>query len=471
LIAQGSRDAYAPFTVRTESGEEVSLHTVLRALPDQRYSGFAQWRGREVFVKLFVGRRARIHWHREETGLRALIAAKINTPAILHSGAAQNGYVLVTERLGNAQTYEQLWQKAPDDHARRELLHALCGVLAQHHTASLRQTDLHWNNFVRVQQEIFSVDGAGIVKRKVNRGAALDNLALLLAQIYPRFDAFADTAYHHYAGLRGWTSQQSDVKDLRERIAKMRLRRKKEYLEKIFRDCSAFKCDSSFSRFTAYDRDFDTPALREFLANPDSAFSGEVLKKGNTSTVSRMVIDSQKLVVKRYNIKSFWHGLKRALRRTRAEHSWKNGHLLAFYGIATAKPIALIEKRFGFLRSTSYFIAEYIEGPNCRDYLPSAPPHLQLKIGRKIAALLNALDHLKLRHGDLKATNILIRYETPFLLDLDAMQESASAAARRRDRERFMRNWDDLPALRQLFMHELKEPKLSPRARSEPDVM
>jgi hypothetical protein len=52
------------------------------------------------------------------------------------------------------------------------------------------------------------------------------------------------------------------------------------------------------------------------------------------------------LVIKRYNIKGFAHWLKRFWRPSRAWHSWREGNRLAFLGIATPKPLAVLEKRF-----------------------------------------------------------------------------------------------------------------------------
>ena len=111
------------------------------------------------------------------------------------------------------------------------------------------------------------------------------------------------------------------------------------------------------------DREFYDEKLIRFLSNPDLVIDeSRLLKKGNTSTVALVVMSGKSLVVKRYNIKSTWHGLRRCFRRSRAWISWRNSHRLVFLGIRTAKPVAFLEKRWGPFRSKAYFITEHVDG-------------------------------------------------------------------------------------------------------------
>ena len=73
----------------------------------------------------------------------------------------------------------------------------------------------------------------------------------------------------------------------------------------------------------------------------------------------------------------------------------------------------------------------------------------------KIVQLFNQLAQLRLTHGDLKMTNMLIRDGEPVLIDLDGMQEHSCSfgfkQAFRKELNRFLENWKDQPALYQLF--------------------
>ncbi len=69
--------------------------------------------------------------------------------------------------------------------------------------------------------------------------------------------------------------------------------------------------------------------------------------------------------------------------------------------------------------------------------------------------MLSMLKSSMLSHGDMKATNIIIHDNKPFLLDLDSMVARTSknrfVRAWSKDMKRFMQNWQDLPETTQLF--------------------
>jgi tRNA A-37 threonylcarbamoyl transferase component Bud32 len=206
--------------------------------------------------------------------------------------------------------------------------------------------------------------------------------------------------------------------------------------------------------------------MAAFLADPDRYLEGEkveLLKDGNSSTVVRLKIGAVDLVVKRYNIKNVYHGLKRAVTRTRASKSWENAHLLNFCGIKTAPPVAMVESRRGTAPRISYFISEYVEGVPCEDFFKSNrfSREERERAAEQVAALLARLHGLQIRHGDLKASNIVIADRGPVLVDLDAMREYASAGsfhqAGVRDVRRFLQNWKDDRELSRFFQQQLQQ--------------
>jgi tRNA A-37 threonylcarbamoyl transferase component Bud32 len=203
-----------------------------------------------------------------------------------------------------------------------------------------------------------------------------------------------------------------------------------------------------------------TPELEQLIVDPDAALDAadcRRLKNGNTCTVGLVQAGARKVVVKRYNVKNFWHGLGRALRRTRASVSWTNAHLLQMLGISTPAPLALVERRWGWLRRQSYFLAEYVAGPDMAEVL--ADPALALERKRELAAQMAALMRklclLGIEHGDMKASNFLLVDGAPLVIDLDAMRLHAGAgpAQRRhaRDLRRFLANWQQDAATLQMM--------------------
>jgi serine/threonine-protein kinase RIO1 len=69
--------------------------------------------------------------------------------------------------------------------------------------------------------------------------------------------------------------------------------------------------------------------------------------------------------------------------------------------------------------------------------------------------VLENLAVLKITHGDLKMTNILIANQQPVLIDLDGMCEHQTFSGFKRvfnqEIKRFMENWRHLPAVQRLF--------------------
>ena len=179
-----------------------------------------------------------------------------------------------------------------------------------------------------------------------------------------------------------------------------------------------------------------------------------MLKAGNSATVVRVRVGDAAYVVKRYNVKSFTHGLRRALRpRPRYRVAWLSGHRLRRLGVATPRPVALLEFRRG-LANVAYLVMEDLGTP--RDLREAiAGNGYSSRIGRDVALLFRALGDAQLVHGDTKASNFLVRDEGVYLIDLDAVKPGIQA--RSRDVARFLANWDDQPDVRESFRGALQE--------------
>ena len=442
----------------TVDGLDLECHTLLRHLPERRIVCAGTWNGQEVVAKIYLPhRRARFHAWREERGVRAMLERGIVTPRLLYAGRTATGFVLLFERIPNAQSAREVWATA-DMALRGRLLEQMVQAVAAQHEAGLVQHDLHLGNFLCAEGRVYCIDGDGIrTARWLGRRRALGNLALLLAQLQPENDALFDGAYRCYIEARGWESSDARQKAFLERVRTRRTACIDAHVaSKVFRECTAFVAQKSARRFTVIDRRYDSPALRELLDDLDRHVdAGKPLKRGRTSTVSLIAANGLPLVAKRYNIKSFWHGMLRAFQPTRAAISWRNGHRLVLYGIPTPQPVALVEKRFGPLRNVSYVLTEYVEGENAYAFFDRCTPEEASSVVEKIVRILKQLRSLRLGHGDLKATNLLVGTDAVYLTDLDAMRqyrtERSAESAHQADLDRFMQNWNDKPAVDALF--------------------
>ncbi|MDT8429308.1 MAG: lipopolysaccharide kinase InaA family protein [Pseudomonadales bacterium] len=179
--------------------------------------------------------------------------------------------------------------------------------------------------------------------------------------------------------------------------------------------------------------------------------TGRMLKNGNSSTVVQVSLDGRDYVVKRYNIKSFLHGLSRLLRPSRAWRSWHNAHLLEMLGVGTAAPIAMIERRIGPLRRQAWFLSEAVEGADILQFPGNTPINStpwQLALLR-FHALFTTMYEYRIVHGDMKGTNLIWQADRLVVLDLDGMHQEFSTRrfrqAFQRDLDRFRANWKQWP--------------------------
>lgn len=466
--------SFIPFSLFLPPGShfEPEIHCLkrLRDLPGKRQVYLGQWADRQIVAKVFAPHKRVVrHWQREERGIKIMDLRGILTPEILYSGFLDRGagLVIILPFIPHAATVLERWLAAGSIQERVELLSLLIRILADHHQAGLIQRDLHLGNFLVKNEEIYTLDGSDITvyRQSVGRQKSLNNLGLLFAQLFPEYDRFAENCLQLYCQSRNFAYNKNLLQKLKARIAVQRRKRKKKKLQKIFRECSAIVARQVDKRRILCERSYFTEPMAGFLADPDCYLDGEkveLLKDGKSTTVMRLKIGNADLVVKRYNIKDFRHGMKRSVVRTRASRSWKNAHLLRFYGIRTAQPVAMVECCWDSFPRTSYFISEYVKGIPCLDFFKNYhyPDGEKEIVAKQLVDLLAQLQQLHISHGDMKASNIVFAGQGPVLIDLDSMREYRSAdrfkKAGFRDIRRFLLNWENDQELSRFFIRQLK---------------
>jgi len=330
------------------------------------------------------------------------------------------------------------------------------------HNSGLIQDDIHLKNFLQRDDDIWVIDAGSVQpgKAPLANGAARQNLSQFIAQFYLYERTLLYDAVKAYFTGRKWESLPFSDKELKHTVYSAWEERKDKHLKKRFRDCTEVHFKQTASRVLACHREYLSPAMEEFLAAPDSFIEqGEMLKAGNTATVAKVKVNERDLVVKRYNLKSIYHALKRSCRPSRAWKSWHNIHLFRLIGIPSQKPVAFIEERCCGLRGRAYFIVEFCPGREITDYYRERTPDTQEL--NQFRQFFQAMLTARINHGDLKGRNFLINDGKIFLIDLDAVSEHRSEAVFKhnfyRDLDRFMRNWQDHPAVEQAFQELLSE--------------
>ncbi|AKJ97551.1 lipopolysaccharide kinase InaA family protein [Pseudomonas sp. WP18] len=449
---------------------QLQLLSLLRVLPGQRYVGAGIWRGRPVLAKLLVGSKAPRHFQRELQGVRLLAEQGLTTPLLLADGLKDGeGGWLLFELLEGAESLGDAWKQVEPlpllaDEQATVLAEAL-GAIAQLHGKGLWQEDLHLDNLLRHGGQLYLIDGAGIRAetpgQPLSRQKVLENLGVFFAQLPKSLEPFTEELLVHY--LLGNAEHALPMEALQKQIDKVQAWRLKDFLDKVGRECSLFSVQRGPFGLRAIRRD-EEAAMLPVLERADALLDqGHLYKTGGAASVGKVEVDGRVLVIKRYNIKNLAHWLKRFWRPSRAWHSWREGHRLAFLGIATPKPLALLEKRFLWLRRGAYLVTEHLSGPDIIErfapYIDNgdAPEPELLALDQLFASLIRE----RISHGDLKGHNLFWQHDRWALIDLDSMCQhrthASFAQAYARDRARFMRNWPQDSALHRLIDQRLPQ--------------
>ncbi|PPC94745.1 MAG: hypothetical protein CTY33_02265 [Methylotenera sp.] len=447
---------------------------LVREVPGKRQVFQAIWHDKPVYAKLFFGKQAEKYAQRDLEGIQQLLAARILTPEVLTYQVLtdQSAYVLVLKEISGAANAEQVWNAlALGSSLRLQIATQLIREVAQHHKAGLQQTDLYLKNFLLQDDRVFTLDGDGIRPLpKHNEGqSALRNLAALLS----KFDVLEIVKWlpqllKTYGDARGWQTLPR-LTLLQHLIAVHRCTVTNAYADKkVFRTCTDVQVHRSQGQFLAVVSAYRTVMDVQNALMFDQCLQVPAFKSGNTCTVGLLTAsfgakDAQKIVIKRYNVKSLWHGMMRSFRKTRAAASWSNAHRLRLLGVPAIQPVSLLEQRYflNLLRGKSYFLSEYIEAPTVDIvFAAETDKAKRAELVKQLVEMFYRLYLLQISHGDMKASNIMIVDGKPLLIDLDSMQQHRFGLMAKhqhaRDLRRFMRNWQHDEALSNAFKKVFK---------------
>lgn len=459
-------DFNRPFELALERDQVVSATEVVRVLPKKRMVAFGTWQGMPVVIKLFFDHKHALrHRDADVAGMKALYTNNIPAPALRYEGRANEKriHVLIYERIQQAESLYALWRQTPDVHLLEATLKNVVIELATQHVLGVVQKDVHLGNFLITDKQVITLDGGQIEAsyELTPKEKSMDNLALFFSQLGAGVDDLCELLFKHYAKARGWLLKKEDSTDLQLSIKKYNEQRFLQFDKKLMRSSSMQMKYKTWAWQGMLLRQYQTPEFLAFLKEPDLVFSKSdavILKNGRSSTVIQITLDNRVLVIKRYNLKHLWHRLRRSLRLTRAATSWRLAHKLRLFHVATATPVAYLERAVVGLRGRSYLVMEAVPGVNLGSYCQgkTALDESVRVIAPRVVALLNGLKAVGVTHGDLKSTNILVGPENyPVFIDLDGAKEHATQTGLRQawrfEVKRFLKNFDAQPTIKALF--------------------
>lgn len=446
-------------------GSSLSVYEAVRVVPNKRIVCKANWHGRSVYAKLFLGRQSQAYAQRDKRGVDALLKANVPTPSLLAKTSLVSHAVdvLLFEAIEDSLDAQTLYAQSSIQQ-REVLISRLVATVAKQHEAGLMQTDMYLKNFLVQPSTIFSIDGDGIRQSShLSNRTALKNLSALLSKVdVLELLQCLPSWLEIYANTRGWATPPTCEK-MQAFIQHARLRAATRFADqKVFRQCSDVSIKQDGQQFLAIAQAYSV-ALNSMNARQlDKAIQdGTLLKDGNTCTVSLATIHQTPVVIKRYNIKNVGHRLSRMWRASRAAVSWANAHRLQLLGLPTPQPIALLETRTVGLRGKAYFLSEYIQAPDLAESFNAITDKVErAKLVKAVVQLCYRLYLLQISHGDFKATNIKVVAGQPILIDLDSMQqhrwEFFAKRAHVRDLQRLMQNWKHDTSLYNAFIKSFK---------------
>lgn len=441
------------FVLQLDIGNLRVTH-VVRRLPNRRVVMRGLMDGREVFIKAFLGKGAERYAMRDMQGAKLFQQANVLTPALHHYEKSDRyqAWILVFEAVKQAMSASDYFS-AQTQSKRLILLQQISFTLGQHHQAGLLQHDMHPSNFL-VQTfsrgiKVYSLDGDGVShQRQLGDTQCMHNLATLLCKFdVLQVNQHISVCLQSYAQARGWNPfSDNQLKEFIGLMRRIRLDMLSQYAgKKVFRNCTDVSVIKKSSFVMRLSNHFPVNDANISMSLHHAFSQANFLKQGNTCTIVRYRLNNIEVVIKRYNIKNFWHAISRGLRSSRAAFSWSNAHRLKLLGIPTGQPVALVEKRRLGWQMQAYFIASFVDGVSLRE-LPTQANKLEIKrAAEALAALFYRLHLIGLSHGDCKSDNFKYDQQCWWILDLDSMQQHSSekraSQAHIRDLKRLFANW------------------------------
>ena len=145
--------------------------------------------------------------------------------------------------------------------------------------------------------------------------------------------------------------------------------------------------------------------------------SGEIIKDEEGHYIVSCQFENESIFIKKYQVKSFFHFLRKLFTKTRARVSWESSHWLNSAGIRTFEIIGIIE-RFNVLSTTdSYLISKKIKGNRLDELVLTQDT--AIKLAQSFSSFFKRLNWIKFNHGDTKKENFYFHNDQLISFDLD----------------------------------------------------
>ena len=167
----------------------------------------------------------------------------------------------------------------------------------------------------------------------------------------------------------------------------------------------------ALSRCAVLDPELPQDLMEQLWRDPASLIhQGEMLRRTSLRRTVLLTWGSKKYVLKQYK-PTWWHFLRQLPLRSWAAATFRVTHQLIHAGIATPKPVACVENRWGTLRRDSFLMYEYVEGVMLRTYLAEEAHQRQTvseQLTQQISDFWRRLDELRIGLADAHTGNFIV---------------------------------------------------------------
>lgn len=171
-------------------------------------------------------------------------------------------------------------------------------------------------------------------------------------------------------------------------------------------------------------------ALSAFPNNAEAVF-----RTHDRSTVGRVSINNQPVLIKRYNANRPIPLLGGRLAAIPARRAMGNARVLNRLGIGTPAVLCLAREISGWKTGRYvYLVTEHLEALSLGEYFRATDISEASKasVSARLLAALSRLHGARYVHRDLKGRNVLIHDGEPYLIDLDTLRRRWFSVSRRR---------------------------------------
>ncbi|MHC4443614.1 MAG: lipopolysaccharide kinase InaA family protein [Planctomycetota bacterium] len=394
--------------------------------------------------------------------------------------------ILITLGIAKARTLMDFWSELDISNPqtrkiKNQVIEASAELLGRAHQNGFEHLDLHAGNVLIEPADggwyrAFYVDlhnvriGRGVGDRNIARNLAqfgqwfrLHGLLTDRVRFFNRYLYWRDVAGQEGSYSRSLNCGRSGLLQLIKQAAEVharvlyakrdkRIMRTGRYFAKVelgngWRGHVFLKCKRKVSGSRASGLSFSKKQWQELLKDPpawiDVSDQRYLIKDSAAAKICRSQIPLEgaeplPVICKQAWSRSIFKYIQNSLRRSRSLCNWKLANALLHRRIATARPLAVAERRrFGLLMD-SIFIAEYVEYAHdldtiltvrMREMSDGQQRDLKKKIIESLVSVLKQLNDCDYGHRDLKAPNIIVQWDPQgaddprvLLIDLDGIK-------------------------------------------------